>query len=63
MFGDHGIRTRESISMTQMFTGLGGMAHPSPQQVFACQMDGQSYQRDGAAFEEVLLLGKHNTID
>lgn len=63
MFEDHGIRTRENKSMTQMFTGLGGMTHSSPQQIFACEVDGYSQQPNRAALEEVLLLGRHNAID
>lgn len=46
-----------------MFTGLGGMTHSSPQQIFACEVDGHAQQPDRAALEEVLLLGRHNAID
>lgn len=49
--------------MTQMLTGLDGMTHLCPEQVFNCRMDGHSYQPDRADFEEALLLGRHNTID
>lgn len=63
MFEDHGIRTRENKSMTQMFTGLGGMTYLYPQQIFACEVDGYSQQPARAALEEVLLLGRHNAID